>query len=206
MKDNKTYFVLSDIHSFYTPMKRALYVAGYRKTNKNHILIVCGDVFDRGSETMKVYNFFRTLPKSRLILIRGNHEYLYQALLNKDFPEGHDFSNGTVRTFCAIAGDIFTEDDIKCSGLYNRGNNRLGVWSQVSDRVKESPVTKWLNSKAWRDYYEVGNFIFVHSFIPVRPKQEVSNKFGIKAYDVENPACFEYTTDWRKSNAWEQAS
>lgn len=41
---NKKYFVISDPHSFYMEMKTALFKAGFRKSNKEHILIVCGDL------------------------------------------------------------------------------------------------------------------------------------------------------------------
>ena len=98
------YFIVSDIHSFYTELKRALDKAGFNKRNKDHTLIVCGDVFDRGSETVELYKFLISIPKKRCILIKGNHELLYEELLEKSFPESHDFSNHTVDTFCQIAG------------------------------------------------------------------------------------------------------
>ena len=76
----KTYFAISDIHGFYYPMHRSLYKAGFRKTNPDHILIVCGDIFDRGPDSVKVYNFLKSLPRDRRILIRGNHEFLLRDL------------------------------------------------------------------------------------------------------------------------------
>ena len=42
------YFIVSDIHSFYVELKSALDKAGFNKRNKDHTLIVCGDIFDRG--------------------------------------------------------------------------------------------------------------------------------------------------------------
>ena len=107
------YFVVSDIHSDYTGLKTALKNAGFNKRNKDHTLIVCGDVFDRGSETVELYKFLTSIPKKRCILIKGNHELLYEELLDKSFPESHDFSNHTVDTFCQIAGyspKILTSD------------------------------------------------------------------------------------------------
>lgn len=98
------YFVISDVHSFASEMKASLKEAGFDKRNKNHTLIVCGDVFDRGYETIEVYKFLKSIPKKRCILVKGNHESLYFELLEKYFPDRHDFSNGTVRTFCNIAG------------------------------------------------------------------------------------------------------
>ena len=56
------YFIVSDIHSFYTKLKRALDKAGFNKRNKDHTLIVCGDIFDRGPDTRSVYKFLTSIP------------------------------------------------------------------------------------------------------------------------------------------------
>jgi serine/threonine protein phosphatase 1 len=71
------YFVISDIHSFATEMKWVLRQAGFNKKNKNHTLIVCGDIFDRGNETLEVYKYLKSIPKKSCILVKGNHESLY---------------------------------------------------------------------------------------------------------------------------------
>lgn len=31
---------------------------------------------------------------------------------------------------------------------------------------KKKPIYKWLTSDIWKNYYEVGDYIFTHSFIP----------------------------------------
>ena len=100
------YFITSDVHSFYTPLKTALHDAVFDTNNSEHILIVNGDLFDRGEETIEVYNFIKSIPKERRVLIRGNHEYLLRDLLDKDYPQAHDLSNGTVKTVFSLAGCI----------------------------------------------------------------------------------------------------
>ena len=67
----KKYFVASDIHGFYTPFIKELNKTGFDLNNEEHILIICGDLFDRGSESLKIYEFIKSLPKERRILIRG---------------------------------------------------------------------------------------------------------------------------------------
>lgn len=167
----KTYFAVSDIHSFIVPLIKALDKVGFDKNNKDHILIVCGDIFDRGFDTLEVYNFLTRLPEDQLILIRGNHELLYQELLDKDFPEKHDFSNGTVRTFCQIAGepelDLISGTDLDLENF----------WRRVKEKVRKSIVTDFINSDRWLNYYELNNYIFVHSFIPVRIKNLPETKW-----------------------------
>ena len=56
------YFIVSDIHSFYTKLKRALDKAGFNKRNKDHTLIVCGDIFDYGPDIRSVYKFLTPIP------------------------------------------------------------------------------------------------------------------------------------------------
>ena len=46
------YYVVSDVHSFYTEMIKALTEKGYFEDKEPHKLIICGDMFDRGSESV----------------------------------------------------------------------------------------------------------------------------------------------------------
>lgn len=210
---NRKYFVVSDIHSFYWQLKEALWKAGFRKTNKNHILIVCGDVFDRGDETVEVYSYLKSIPKKRCILIKGNHESLYKELLTKSFPDRYDFSNGTVRTFCNISGidekkltrDYWLEQTLNLTLDYEQIEERLySTWNQIKVIVANHEITAWLGSKQWRDYFELDKYIFVHSFIPLRLKEEWSETHPYKLRTF----CYEYKPNWREATAdeWEEAT
>ena len=78
----KTYFVTSDIHSFYNLFHKALIEKGFDINNKDHILIICGDCFDRGNESKELLDFIYDLYKQdRLIYIKGNHEDLLEECL-----------------------------------------------------------------------------------------------------------------------------
>ena len=140
------YFCVSDIHSDYTGLKTALKNAGFNKRNKEHTLIVCGDIFDRGPDTLSVYKFLISIPKKRCILIKGNHELLYEALLKKKLPESYDFSNHTVDTFCHIAGyspEILTPKYWRDLGDVPHERIRQ-AWQEILTEVKQSPITAWL--------------------------------------------------------------
>ena len=224
----KTYYFVSDIHSFFTPLAVALEKKNFELNNPDHILVVLGDVFDRGFETLEVYNFLRSIPDDRLVLIKGNHELLYLELLTKRFPESYDFSNGTVRTFCQIAGfdedmlsqrywikKAFLEEKEKLEQLgddnayfhaglhedvlYNKYQNMpQEMWQQIKETVAMSDVTKWLQSDKWINYFETNNYICVHSWIPVQ--EEV--KFGGAYIDEIGPR-----DNWRNATdfEWEDA-
>ena len=161
---SKKYFFVSDIHSHYTPLVEALHGNGFDENNQEHILCVLGDVFDRGHETLEVYNYLKSFPKERLILIKGNHEILYQQLLDDVFPAKSDFSNGTVRTFCHIAD--FDEHLVNkkywlvkaiCEGvnsdeLDDYANMAKDYWRQVKEIVAQDEITQWIKSKEWLNY------------------------------------------------------
>ena len=164
------YFVVSDMHSFTSELKKALKQAGFDKKNKNHTLIVCGDVFDRGSETVEMYKFLTSIPKSRCILVKGNHESLYLDLLKKRFPDSYDFSNHTVDTFCHIAGysaEIMTPEYWYKLNEDSPYEQIQQAWQEILKEVKASKITEWIKSSQWKDYYELDKYIFVHSFIPL---------------------------------------
>jgi len=180
------YFVTSDLHSFSAEMRRSLRKAGFNKRNKDHTLIVCGDVFDRGPDAIGVYEYLSSIPKRRRVLIKGNHEELFLKLLDKPAPDDYDFSNHTVDTFCQIARSVDPGFEFDCcedwfeplsySCMYGVGDDGDWLsalkrqWRAVADAVRGHPITRWLKSGEWLDYYEMGRFVFVHSFIPVRER------------------------------------
>lgn len=134
MKDNKIYFVSSDIHSFYDEWMLALSNAGFEKNNSNHILIICGDIFDRGPKSYEVYKFIKSLPPERRILIKGNHEqiilnivdvfnyYKSKMIIPPPFSLGYfdrsDFSNGTVGTLIQLYNHVHNKT-FKINNIYD---------------------------------------------------------------------------------------
>ena len=87
------FFVTSDIHSAYTPLKKALDEKGFDPNNKNHWLVVCGDAFDRMDESNEVLKFLMSLQ--RKVLVRGNHDSLLEECCMRGYPAYHDVYNGT---------------------------------------------------------------------------------------------------------------
>ena len=152
----KKYFVVSDVHSAYTPLINALTKAGFDKSNNNHMLIICGDLFDRLDETVKVFEFVKELQKQGiLIYIKGNHESLLfdcvKEIRRGEFPSYHHISNGTIKTICQFCGESeWIIYDPTCT-----------------DRICKTmqPVLDFID-KVCVDYAEIGDYIFVHGWIP----------------------------------------
>ena len=170
-------FVISDIHSFYTPMKKALDEKGFEINNPDHLLIVCGDLFDRGEETLKVLDYINSVPNK--ILIKGNHEILLMDMLYRMWPEWHDKSNGTMRTFDHLIDRFILKDE-------NNEYDMLDAYETVKKEMKKF-------QEQFVNYFETKNYIFVHSWIPLEIFYTGDELFPIKD-----------RTDWKEK--WRDAS
>lgn len=169
-------FVMSDIHSFYDEMITALDLKGFDEDDPNHILVICGDLFDRGPDAKKVLAYAKKMAAAdRLIYITGNHEELLFDCI-KDIKHGgvsaHHISNGTLDTICQMTGmgkyDLY-------GGFYDRDKFDEAI-AELTDFIADNAV----------DYAEIGEYIFVHGWIPCDP---------ISGHVAE---------DWRDGD-WEQA-
>jgi serine/threonine protein phosphatase 1 len=174
-------FVTSDIHSYYEPFISALNKAGFDKDNQEHWLIVCGDCFDRGPDSVKLLHFLMQLE--RKVLIKGNHDLLLDALCQRGYLNAYDKGNGTFRTVVDIGGSALAEDFQTCCGI---------TWNKLA---------------AYRDilvnYFETESYIFVHSWIPMITHFE----HGTSKPWWSAGKTFEYDPDWRKASttAWEES-
>ena len=196
----KTYFITSDIHSFYTPFIEALNNSGFDLNNKEHILIIAGDLMDRGSETIKLLKFIKSLPKDRRILIKGNHEDLLIDCFNrKQFLE-HDIHNGTNLTIHSLV-NLTMDKNKYCHSIELYADNK----NLFFDCLAKTGIIEWINSDEWLDYLETDNYIITHSFIPVINKVFFSPGGRVDKNDINY--MFEYDKDWRNasSQSWKCA-
>lgn len=149
---------------------------------------MCGDIFDRGPDAVKVYKYIRSIPKKRRILIRGNHEYLLIDLCNKSFPDSYDFSNGTVSTLLQFINARYDNCllDASIEGIYSH-------FDFITNLFKKENIVEWIESKEWVNYFELNKYIFVHSFIPLANPSKTPTIFN----NFEYTNYLHYFKDWR---------
>lgn len=163
------YFVLSDVHSFYDAMDAALKKNGFDVNNPNHIIIVCGDLFDRGPDAVKVFRFMEMMAnENRLHYISGNHEDLFISCVMDIYyarPLGrHHFTNGTVDTISQFTG-------------INQVDLVLGIFDKEEFKKSIQPLLNFITVNAI-DFLSVKDYVFVHGWIPCNPNTgEVSDKW-----------------------------
>ena len=157
------YYVVADVHGFYTETVAALEAAGFFAETEPCKLIVCGDMLDRGKEAAKMVEFMLDLQnQGKLIYICGNHEDLFVDCLQE-----------------ISRGDIY---DIACGMSHHYTN---GTWDSILQlggmppneavRRPHALVATVMQSDFYRkllrnavDYFETDHYVFVHGWLPCK--------------------------------------
>lgn len=153
------YYVVADIHGFYTELMTALTEKGFFDDKEPHKLIVCGDLFDRGNEALKLQEFIMDLiQKDEVILIRGNHEDLAIELIQNVHKWmtptvlfTHHWRNGTVETLLQLTEMTLEE-----------------AYTNPIEYAKRAETTSFFKQiiPSMVDFFETSNYIFVHGWVP----------------------------------------
>ena len=147
MREKYKFFVFSDIHGHYTQLIEALDTAGYDRDNESHIIVGCGDYFDRGRENKKVYDFLCSVE--RKVLVRGNHDDMLLDVIENGRYNFTHVHNGTDLTL----EEFFGSENV-------RGDGTLAADRETSERLMAF-------LRGMRNYYETDRYVFVHGWIPV---------------------------------------
>lgn len=167
----KKYFVSADIHGYFTLWQKALARAGFSLDNPEHIVVVLGDLMDRGTESLAVVDFLLSLPPERTVLVVGNHEDLLEQLISRGRVMEHDEHNGTDVTLSELAASADCDEKIK-------------------DKYERARKHKyWELRKRMKNYAEIGEYVLVHGWIPCK-----ENDF--REY-CETGKTYVYVPDWR---------
>ena len=153
MSKKKKLFVISDVHGHYGLLKEALDKAGFDENNEDHLLVGCGDYFDRGNENAEVLQFLEA--QKHKVLLCGNHEDLLLNLLitRKFLP--HNAINGTASTLANIFGEFSIAPVTYAVRFKNKEETVLRLRKFIFGTV---------------NYFETENYVFVHGWIPENVK------------------------------------
>jgi len=175
------YFVSSDVHGFYDEWVKALEEKQFNIDNPDHMIVLCGDLFDRGTEPEEAQSFvMRLLRKKKIILVRGNHEDLALELIDNyynymfDIKNSHHWHNGTFQTLLKLTGMDY--------------NSATTCLLEFKRRAYETDYVKRIIPKM-RNFYETEHYVFTHAWVPIK-----ENGYGIE-------------DDWRNASEylWEAA-
>lgn len=173
------YYIVSDIHGFYTEFHNALVLSGFFDDVEPHKLVVLGDLFDRGHEAKELQNFVLDLmEKDEIILIRGNHEDLFVNLVTTDGGVAYKYhkQNGTYDTALQLTDYDPAEAFVHCFDF--------------AEAAQRTPYFQRI-IPAMKAYFETENYVFVHGWIPC----------------VGDNRNYSYISNWREASPyeWEKA-
>jgi len=188
----KKYFVFSDIHGFYDLWMETLEDNGFDINNPEHVIIVCGDLLDRGNGAVKCLEFVNNLPSDRKVLIKGNHEDLMQEIIQRGYFQSHDKHNRTDDTIFQLTGVV-----------------NDGSWQTAEETIKLMKTNELWNTYINNcvDYFELDDYIFVHGWIPVTYKTSEDEKYS-ELPMLYRPSYRCYNPDWRDTvwvDDWKEA-
>ena len=136
--------------------------------NKEHKIILCGDILDRGTQAKETVEFvLKLLKKNKIILVRGNHEDLALELIDNyvnymfRITSTHHYHNGTFQTMLDLTGMSFY-DATHCLMGFKKYARETDYVSKIIPKMK--------------NYYETENYVFVHSWIPLNKNGNDFNK------------------------------
>lgn len=168
-------FVAGDIHGYYEEFRKALDAAGFDEFNEDHCFVGLGDYIDRGRQPREVVDYLMGLE--RCVLVRGNHEDLFEELCKRAVPYSHDFSNGTFNTICDLA-------------------NATKDTTFIAACVKAEEVARPLLNKVV-NYFETKNHIFVHSFVPLKVLDDMPKYYSRgRVYEKDDNWREAHNADW----------
>ena len=155
------YYVVSDVHGYYTQLIKSLTDAGYFEEQQPHRLIVCGDLLDRGREANRVIEFMlQQKEEGKLIYLLGNHEELMIRCM-------HEILQGEAYTIASGASVHYrngTWDSLlQISEMSAR--EVCACPNELIRRVRQSRFYREL-LPVCKDYFETEHYIFTHGWIP----------------------------------------
>lgn len=164
------YYIVSDVHSHFSFMKESLLEKGFLP--HEDALVVAGDLFDRGKESLELLEYIENLPHK--ILIRGNHEFEFlntvYNILHYGYPEDHQYHNGTVETLFHLSREI-PEDVSVSKALINKYEEKYGdnktrlLLKKVALNMNIMKFIKMIEEE-FINYFELGDYIICHAWIP----------------------------------------
>lgn len=212
-------YVVSDVHGHFKEFKDCVCKAGYNSSDRDSLLVVLGDNFDRGEESLEMFNYLKQLTKAgKAIVLHGNHEdFIIDFLNGKDcwFNFVHNGFNKTLDSFLGQtrSWEMFcmycSEEPDLAREMYGKvvepllGDYysipievRFDIFQEYARKYikrKHRSLLPWLNSLPY--YYETENYIFTHASID-----------GM-CDDWHKPNCRKYN-DWTpwQSLTWDNGS
>lgn len=186
------YFIVSDVHSYYDAMRAALAKKGFDINDPSHILVICGDLLDRGEQSIECMDFvMKMADKNRLIYVYGNHEELLFQCFNEAVSQfsvsAHHHHNHTIDTLEQLSGI-----------------NRYSLLSCRREFIQQMNSYLDFIENVACDYAEIDDHICVHGWIPCIIDTRNTNKYSFDPNWADESANWAAARWINGMSAWQQ--
>lgn len=173
MRNADRIIATSDIHGQNTKFLNLLNTVAYE--SDQDLLVVCGDLIDRGDENLDTLATCITLQKQGTILLKGNHEQFLEQALKEMIRDGvwHSPSSENIGLWIGSNGGASTYQEIK-----DLSTNKL---IEILKFVRSLPV-----------YYANGKYIFTHAGANTRKPIEDNTEDELVWGEERFPYCPAY--------------
>lgn len=165
----KKIFITADEHGDYNAIKEAEKEAGYDETNPNHFRISLGDCFDRQTDSLAIYKYYKRLcDEGKMVIVNSNHfPFLTDYLDGTSITPYNYIRNGVNET---LADFLHETRPFETWCLFNNiseptyGDFAKWIGIARSEINEEYPeLLPWLKSLPY--FYETKSYIFTHGGI-----------------------------------------
>ncbi len=170
----KKLFFCSDLHGYYLTFREAIDKAGFNPKDESHLLVILGDLFDRGCASSDIYKYVRKLEsRGKAYVLNGNHGLFLIKFLQKQYDTSawNYFHNGLDETI----GDLLHQSKPfeKYCLHYHLNKNYINSetfckWQDVAAAAINNHypgMLEWLKTRP--KYFESKHYIGVHGAIDV---------------------------------------
>lgn len=161
----KTYFIVSDLHARFNMLQKALHDNGFNYNDPNHILVIAGDILDRGPEGKEMILYLESLlRKDKLIGVLGNHDLFLKDIINHNWKKEtviwNVHHNGFLKTLEVGYGKSLEDERITEEILEDVKNNFLENYPLFCDWLDNLPLMlifdKHVIVHGFLDFYDKG--------------------------------------------------
>ncbi len=163
----------SDLHGQNKKFLKLLKTAAYEPDKD--LLVVCGDLIDRGTENLDTIATCIKLQKQGAIFLKGNHEVFCEAALIEmiDSERWRTHPSPSLRLWIERNGGASMFEEIK--------DLSIGKLNDILIFIRNLPV-----------YYVNGKFIFTHAGADTRKPIESNNEDDLVWMEDSFPSCPAY--------------
>lgn len=164
---------ISDVHGENTKFIKLLKQAAYEP--ENDLLVICGDLIDRGEENLAVIETCMKLQKQGAIILKGNHEQMLEQIL-KEMIDGEDWHR-------------YLSLNIK---LWREKNGGEAMYYEIRKLPKEKLMEILEFVQGLPIYFASGKYIFTHAGGNVVKSIETNTEDELVWGDKSFPSCKAY--------------